>query len=91
MRTEITCSMLESTSTSDNDEMNTYVYRLPCLKPEINYLMKETRLFDRSLCKLVKRGKNIRAKIPLMEKFTLNAMRCRSMYNTIKKIDRRNC
>ena len=40
MRTEITCSMLESTSTSDNDEMNTYVYRLPCLEPEINYLMK---------------------------------------------------
>ena len=60
----ITCSMLESSSTSDDDEMNTGVYKSINSKPALKLFMKETRLGHRAACNLVNRVYNIRAKYP---------------------------
>ena len=60
----ITCSLLESSSTSDDYEMNTGVYKSKHSKPTIKHFMKETRLGHRAACNLVNRVYNIRAKYP---------------------------
>ena len=58
----IICSMLYSPSTSDDDDdMYSGVYKSTCLEPNIKHLMKETRLCRKSERNLVQRGHNIRA------------------------------
>ena len=66
MITAITCSMLDSPSTSDDDEMKTDVSKSTRLKPT-KILMKEARIFCRASRSLVSRGHNIGVKINLME------------------------
>ena len=56
----ITCSMLESPSTSDDDEMKNGASKSTCLEPTIKHLMRETRLCRRAARNLVRRGHNIR-------------------------------
>ena len=80
--TAITCSILESLFTSDDYEINISIYKSTSLEPTIKHLMRETRLCRRAARNLVRRGHNIREKIPLMEIFTLKAMRGCSRYNT---------
>ena len=65
----ITCSMLESPSTSDYNDMDNDVSKSKVLEPMIKHLMKETGLGCRAALNLVRRGKNIRSDISLMEKF----------------------
>ena len=57
----ITCSMLESPSTSNDDDMENDVYKSTPLEPTIKHLMKETGLCHREAHNLVSREQNIRA------------------------------
>ena len=91
MITAITCSMLESLSTSDDDQMNTCDYISTLLEPKTKHLMKETLLDHRPARPFVRRGHNIRVKIYVMENFTLKAMIGRSRYNTTTKRSREEC
>ena len=86
MITAIICSMLESPSTSDSDEMTTGVSKSTCLEPRIKHLMKEKRIFSRAANKLVRRGEILRANISLTAKFTLKSMRGHSRSNNIRKL-----
>ena len=52
----ITCSILESLSTSDYGEMDNGVFKLTYLKRTITYLTKETILCHRVELNLVRRG-----------------------------------
>ena len=85
MVTDITCSMLESPSTYDYNEINTGVYKSTRLEPTIKHLMKETRLFCRAARNLVSMGHNIRAKRYIMKYSTLKEMRGCLINNTIIK------
>ena len=60
MITAINCSILDSTSTYDNDEMNIRAYKPTRFEPTVANLIKETRLACSSAQNLVKRGYNIR-------------------------------
>ena len=64
----ITCSMLESPSTSDYGEMDNGVSKSNFLEPTIKHFIKETSLCHGEARNVVRRGQNIREKIPLMEK-----------------------
>ena len=78
----ITCSILESSSNSDDDEMNTGVSKSTHFEPIIKQLTKEIGIFCREAHTLVRRGHNTRSKLSLMENFTVKATICRSRYNT---------
>ena len=66
MITAINCSILESPSNSDDDDMNTCVYKSTNSGSTIKCLMKETRVGRRVARNLVGRGHSLRAKIPLI-------------------------
>ena len=69
MITAITCSMLESQSTSDYNKMNTCVSKSSRLDPAIKHPLKERRFCCRVSLNLVRRGGNIREQISLMKIF----------------------
>ena len=77
--------MLKSPPTSDYDEKENGVSKSTFLEPTIKHLTKETSLGSSAAQNLVRRGKNIKAEISLMEKVTLKEMRGHSRYNTIKE------
>ena len=83
MINKINCSLLESPSTSADDETNNGDSKSTLLEPTIQNLMKETRLFRRESRNLVRRGNNTRPEISQIEKITLKAMRGCSINNTI--------
>ena len=56
----INCSVLESPSTSDDDEMNNGVFKSTLLEPTIKLLLKETRLCRRTARNFLIRGHNIK-------------------------------
>ena len=60
MITAINCSILDSTSTYDYDEMNIRAYKPTCFEPTVEKLMKKTRHACMSAQNLVNRGHNIR-------------------------------
>ena len=64
MINSMNCSMLASTSTSDDDEVNTGISKSTRLEYSIKYLMKGTRIGHRSSRNLVRRGHNIILKYP---------------------------
>ena len=49
--------MLDCTSNSDDDKMNTGASKSTCLEPTIKHLIKETRICRRAVCNLVRRAK----------------------------------
>ena len=71
MINEINFSMLESTSTSDYEEMDNDVSKSKVLEPTIKHLIKQPSLDRRAARNLVRRGKSTREEISLMEKVTL--------------------
>ena len=71
MITAINCSMLDSTSTFDNDETNTGVSKSAHLEITSKQLLRETILCCRAEWNLVSRGQNIWETISTFEKFTL--------------------
>ena len=62
----ITCSMLESPSTSD-DGMNIDISKSTRLEPTTKHLTRGKRLCRRAARNLVRKGNNLRVKIYLME------------------------
>ena len=56
MVTEITCSMLDSPSISDDDYMNTGDSKSTSLEPTIKHLTKVTRLFRRAAKQFCREG-----------------------------------
>ena len=62
--TAITCSMLESPSTYDNDEMKKVVSKSNFLEPTIKHWRKETIFWHRVESNLVRRGQNTKEKYP---------------------------
>ena len=67
MITEIPCSLLDYTSTSGDDGINTGVSRSKTFELKIKDLMNETRLCHRAAQNLVRRGHNIITKITIMK------------------------
>ena len=61
MINDITCSMLEYPSTSDDDDMENGVFKPTVLELKIQHLTKETNLFHKAAHYLVRRGRNIRS------------------------------
>ena len=70
--TEINCSILESTSTSDDDETNKGISKPTWLEPTIKKLMKKTSLWYRAARNFLSMRHNIREKIHLMAKIHWN-------------------
>ena len=90
MITTINSSILESTTTSDDDEMNTSASKPTHVETTIQQLTKETRLSRRSELNLVRRGHNISETIFIIEIFTLKEISGCLICNTIKTTERRN-
>ena len=90
MITTINSSILESTTTSDDDEMNTSASKPTHVETTIKQLTKETILSRKSELKLVVRVHNIRETISIIEIFTLKEISGCSIYNTIKMTERSN-
>ena len=67
MTNETDCSMLESPSTSYDDEMDIGASKKR-LEPTTKELMRETRLVCRSERYLVRKRHNIKVKISIMKK-----------------------
>ena len=88
--TTINCSIFETSTTSNDDEINTSASKPTHFEITIKQLRKETRLGRRSELNLVGRGHNMREKISIIEQFTLKEMSGCSIYNTIKTTKRRN-
>ena len=71
MTNAITCSILDSPSTSDDDDMNKGDSKSTRFEPTIKHLFMETRLDHRSERNLVMRGYNIRVKLFIMDYFSM--------------------
>ena len=86
MITEITCSILESQCTSDDDGVNADSSKPTRFEPTIKHSLRERRLDRRIAHNLVMRGHKIGVKISIMENLPLKAISGRSRCNTITKL-----